>query len=128
MSSVGFGLSTSDLMTLIVLSDAVVFYLFNGYWLLGVMSVELVLLLVVFYRNKDYSFEWLVSLVIGLSLFINNYSLIWPYTTYGLFRLEYFGLHREFVNLDSFRTSPTSLSGVLYQLQWFLCWLLLECL
>ena len=37
-----------------------------------------------------------MSMVVATNLFINNYAVIWPYTTYGLFRLELAKVQADF--------------------------------
>lgn len=83
--------------TLIVFSDAVVFFLFSGWGsLVGALAVFSVLTFY-FYRNRLLRAEWRMSMVVATNLFINNYAIIWPYTSYGLFRLELARVQTDFV-------------------------------
>lgn len=71
-----------------VLSDAAVFFLFSGWGsLLGAAAVSAVLVSY-FYRERLLRGEWRMSVVVAANLFVNAYAVVWPYTSYGLFRLE----------------------------------------
>ena len=95
-----------------VFSDAAVFFLFAGWGsLIGAVLIFLFLTFY-FYRNKLLRSEWRMSMVVATNLFINNYSIIWPYTTYGLYRLEIAQIQNEFVGYYSLRTTIIILFGV----------------
>jgi len=72
----------------VVFSDAVIFFLFNGYFSVCIAVAIFTGLTFGFYRSSLLRSEWRISMTVAMNLFINNYSVIWPYTTYGLLRLE----------------------------------------
>lgn len=84
------------LYSLVVFSDAVIFFIFAGWVAALVALIVFCMLTFGFYRTSLLKVEWRISMVVALSLFINNYSLVWPYTTYGLYRLEQFGIQEQF--------------------------------
>lgn len=82
---------------LIVILDAVIFFLFSGWGSLLGAAVVFTVLTFYFYRDKLLKSEWRMSMMVATNLFINNYAIIWPYTSYGLFRLELAGVQSDFV-------------------------------
>lgn len=84
------------LYSLVVFSDAAIFFWFAGWIAATIAAVVFCTLTFGFYRTSLLKVEWRISMVVALSLFINNYSLVWPYTTYGLYRLEQFDIQEQF--------------------------------
>ena len=83
---------------LIVFLDAAIFFLFSGWGSLLGAAVVFIVLTFYFYRDKLLTSEWRMSMVVATNLFVNNYSIIWPYTSYGLFRLELARVQSDFVD------------------------------
>lgn len=81
----------------IVAVDALVFFYFTGIIVVCISTAVFMFVLFFFYRSNIVKYEWRISMVVALSLFINNYAIIWPYTTYGLLRLEIWNIQSEFV-------------------------------
>lgn len=75
------------------------FFLFAGWGSLVGAVLVFVFLTFYFYRSKLLRAEWRMSMVVATNLFINNYAIIWPYTTYGLYRLEHAQIQDEFVRV-----------------------------
>ncbi len=82
---------------LIVFLDAAIFFLFSGWGSLVGAVLVFTVLTFYFYRDKLLRSEWRMSMVVATNLFINNYAIIWPYTSYGLLRLEYARVQNDFV-------------------------------